>query len=72
MFLIWYNVTMTTTKTIKSERMMFRLSKNEKETFEKIIKIQNKKKGEILRNYVQGYIKAYSDLLMNNNNKNIK
>jgi hypothetical protein len=63
---------MTTTKTIKSERMMFRLSKNEKETFEKIIKIQNKKKGEILRNYVQGYIKAYSDLLMNNNNKNIK
>ena len=72
MFLIWYNVTMTTIKTIKSERMMFRLSKNEKETFEKIIKIQNKKKGEILRNYVQGYIKAYSDLLMNNNNKNIK
>ena len=54
------------TKITKSERMMFRLSKEEKTTFEKIIKIQNKKKGEILRNYVQGYIKAYLDLLMDN------
>jgi hypothetical protein len=60
------------TKITKSERMMFRLSKKEKTTFEKIIKIQNKKKGEILRNYVQGYIKAYSDLLMDNSDENEK
>ncbi len=55
----------------KSERIMIRLTKVEKENLEKILKIQNKKLAAVLRQFVDDYVNAYK-ILIDFNNKGAK
>jgi hypothetical protein len=47
----------------KTERIMIRLTKTEKENLEKILEIQDKKLATVLRQYIDDYIKAYIMLI---------
>ena len=53
----------------KTERIMIRLTKTEKENLEKILEIQDKKLATVLRQYIDDYIKAYIMLINHNATK---
>ncbi|MHB1545054.1 MAG: hypothetical protein ACYCSB_04775 [bacterium] len=56
----------------KEERIMVRITSEEKEKLERILEIQDKAVADILRNFIKDYIRAYEILIEKGGNQDEK